>query len=293
MYPAPFRYSAPNSLVEALSLLSEDGDEARVLAGGQSLIPLMKLRLSRPAVLVDLGRVPGLDEISLQDGHLRIGALARHYQVAASPIVRQHAALLADAVRQIADVQVRNCGTAGGAMAFADPSGDWGTAALALDASVVCAGPAGRRTIRARDFFVDIFTSALRPDEILTEILVPIRAAREAGAYLKLVRRHGDRAVCGAAVRVSVDDHQRCTDVAIGLTAMGPTPIRATDAESILQGQRLTREAIEAAAHAAAASTDPSADLGASAAYKREVAKTLVQRALAQATSGDGDKGAH
>lgn len=293
MYPAPFRYAAPNSLDEALSVLGEDGDEARVLAGGQSLIPLMKLRLSRPAVLIDLGRVPGLDGIALQDGHLRIGALARHYQVAGSPAVRQHAALLSDAVRQIADVQVRNCGTAGGAMAFADPSGDWGTAAMTLDASVVCAGPAGRRTIKARDFFVDIFTSALRPDEIITEILIPVRAAPEAATYLKLVRRHGDRAVCGAAVRLHVDGDLRCTDVAIGLTAMGPTPIRAADAESILQGERLTPEAIEAAAHAAAAATDPSADLGASAAYKREVAKTLVQRALVQATSGGGNKGAH
>ena len=293
MYPAPFRYAAPTSLDEALSALGEGGDEARVLAGGQSLIPLLKLRLSRPAVLVDLGRVPGLDGITLQDGHLRLGALARHYQVASSPLVRRHAPLLANAVGQIADVQVRNCGTAGGSMALADPSGDWGTAALTLDASVVCVGPAGRRSIKASDFFVDMFTTALRPDEIITEVMVPVRAADGAGIYLKLVRRHGDRAICGVAVRARVDSDQRCTDVAIGLTAMGPTPIRATDAESLLHGQRLTREVVEAAADAAVAVTDPLADLGGSAAYKREVAKTLVQRALARATSGDGNEGGH
>ncbi|HJS27758.1 MAG TPA: xanthine dehydrogenase family protein subunit M [Actinomycetota bacterium] len=279
MLPSRFDYHRPESLDEALRLLAEL-DDAKVLAGGQSLIPVMKLRLSAPEHLVDINRVPGLDGIEESGGALRVGALARHNQVAASDVVARYP-MLAAAAPQIADPIVRNLGTMGGSLAHADPAGDWGAVMLAAGASVVARSARGEREIPMTEFLVDVFTTSLEADEILTEIRVPARA-RAGGTYLKLERKVGDFATVGAAVQVELSNGT-IGRAGIALTGVGSTNVHATEAEASLAGAEPTEGAFAEAARLAAASTNPISDVRGSAEYKRHMVEVFVRRGLATA----------
>jgi carbon-monoxide dehydrogenase medium subunit len=288
MYPPPFEYAAPESLDQALALLAEHGDEAKLLAGGQSLIPLLKLRFAAPAMLVDLGRIPGLDTIEERDGALIVGALARHAVLAAHPLLARRYPLMASAAPQIADPLVRNLGTIGGSLAHADPAGDWGSVMLALGAEVVARSKAGERTIPIAEFFHGALTTALAPGEILTEIRVPAPTGRPGGVYLKLERKVGDFATVGVAVHVEVDDG-RITAAGIGLTAVGPHN-RAVAAGDALRGAvagQATEQSIGGRiaelAELAARTAEPESDIRGSAEYKRHVVRVFVERGLRQA----------
>ncbi len=280
MLPSRFEYHRPATLEEALKLLSEL-DDAKVLAGGQSLIPVMKLRLAAPAHLVDINRVPGLDAIDEADGALRLGALARHNQIAGSDVVARHP-MLAAAAPQIADPIVRNLGTVGGSLAHADPAGDWGAVMLAAGASVLVRSARGERELAMPEFLVDVFTTALEPDEILTQVRVPRPAGSSGGTYLKLERKIGDFATVGAAVQV-VLSNGTISSAGIALTGVGSTNIHATDAEASLAGAEPTEAAFAEAGRLAAAATNPVADVRGSAEYKRHVADVFVRRGLAAA----------
>jgi carbon-monoxide dehydrogenase medium subunit len=282
MYPPPFEYAAPESLEGALDLLAERGDEAKLLAGGQSLIPLLKLRFAAPAMLVDLGRIPGLDAVEEQGGALIIGALARHAVLATHPLLARRYPLMASAAPQIADPLVRNLGTIGGSLAHADPAGDWGSVMLALGAEVVARSKAGTRTIPIAKFFQGALSTALEPGEILTEIRVPAPRGRPGGVYLKLERKVGDFATVGVAVHVEVDDG--CiTAAGIGLTAVGPHNLAvATDAVHYA-GVGHATESIAQIAELAAQTAEPESDIRGSAEYKRHVVRVFVERGLRQA----------
>jgi carbon-monoxide dehydrogenase medium subunit len=287
MYPPPFEYAAPESLDGALALLAEHGDDAKLLAGGQSLIPLLKLRFAAPAMLVDLGRIPGLDAIEERDGALVVGALARHAVLAAHPLLARRYPLMASAAPQIADPLVRNLGTIGGSLAHADPAGDWGSVMLALGAEVVARSKAGRRAIPIAEFFQGALTTALEPGEILTEIRVPAPAGRPGGVYLKLERKVGDFATVGVAVHVEVDGG-RITAAGVGLTAVGPHNLAvATDAlHGAVVGQgggQSVEGSIAEIAELAAQTAEPESDIRGSAEYKRHVVRVFVERGLRQA----------
>lgn len=281
MLPAPFEYHRPSSLEEAVQLLSSL-DEAKVLAGGQSLIPLLKFRFAAPAHLVDVNRVPGLDGIMEEGSVLRIGALVRHNQIASSDLVSARYPVLAAAAPQIADPIVRNLGTVGGSLAHADPAGDWGAVMLAVGASVVARSTRGEREIPIADFLQDIFTTALSSDEILTEVRVPAPAPRAGGAYLKLERKVGDFATVAAAVHVSMDDGT-IGRAGIGLTAVGNKNIEPAEAESALAGKEPNEELFAEAGRLAATASNPVTDVRGSAEYKRHVVEVFVRRGLARA----------
>jgi aerobic carbon-monoxide dehydrogenase medium subunit len=284
MYPAAFDYVAPTTVEETLAILAEGGEDTKVLAGGQSLIPLMKLRLAVPAKLVDINRVPGLDAIEVADGHLHVGAMARHHALAESDVVKTENHTMAAAAPWISDPLVRNLGTIGGSLAHADPQGDWGSVMLACRATMVVRRASGERTVAADDFFVDVFTSALEPDELLTEIHVPRYDGPAGGGYLKLERKVGDYATVAAAVHLQLDaDRTRVSQAGIALTAVGPKNIRATEAEQLLVGESPSDELFAEAAERAAAAADPRTDVRGSADYKRAVVRTFVRRGLAQA----------
>jgi carbon-monoxide dehydrogenase medium subunit len=280
MLPARFEYHRPATLDEALGLLGSLED-AKVLAGGQSLIPVMKLRFAAPSHLVDIGRLPGLDGIETADGVLRIGALARHNQVAASEVIRTHHPLLASTAPQIADPLVRNLGTVGGSLAHADPAGDWGSAMLAAGASVVLHSGRGERELPMSAFLIDIFTTAMEPDEILTEVRAPLPAGL-GGTYLKLERKIGDFATVGVAVQVEMDGGT-IRRAGIGLTGVGSKNIQATEAEASLAGAEPNEDAFANAGRLAAAAADPVADVRGSAEYKRHIVEVYVRRGLARA----------
>lgn len=282
MYPAAFEYVAAETLDQALATLDERGEDAKVLAGGQSLIPLLKLRFAAPAVLVDINRIGGLDELAADDGTLRIGALVRHKQCERSQLLRDRWPVLADAARQISDPIVRNLGTVCGALAHADPQGDWGAALLAVGAEVVARGSSGERTLPLSGFFQGPFTTLLEPGEILTEVRVPDSGARSGGAYLKLERKVGDFATAAVGAQVSFDDgHVRRAGIA--LTGVGMTNIEATEAAQSLVGTTLDDDAIRAAAASAAAAAEPVDDHRGSAEYKRQVVRVFTERALRRA----------
>lgn len=283
MIPPVFTYLAPQTLPEALSLLRTHGEAAKILAGGHSLLPMMKLRLATPEVLIDLGRVPGLDGIREEDGELVIGAMTREAALEASPLVRKRFPILYDTARMIADPQVRNLATVGGNLAHGDPANDHPATMLALGARIVAEGPEGRRTIDVADFFVDFYATALAPDEILVEIRIPLPPPGSGGAYLKLERKVGDYATAGVAAQVTLDGAGRCTRAGIGLTNVGYVPILAVDAAAALTGRPLDEAAIEEAARAAAAAAQPSSDLRGPEAYKRAMVHTLTARALRRA----------
>ena len=282
MFPSQFEYSAPDSLEEALATLGQRADESKVLAGGQSLIPLLKLRFAAPATLIDINRVPGLDAVEESDGHLRIGTLARHNQIASDTLVGERYPTIATAAPQIADPLVRNLGTLGGSLAHADPAGDWGSVMLSLNAEVVARGPSGERIIPIDDFLVDIFTTSLNEDEIVTEVRVPKPEGSYGGTYLKLERKVGDYATVGVAVHLELDG-DTISRVGLGLTAVGSRNLKATSAENALAGNSCSDELFAEAGRLAAETTDPVSDERGPAVYKRAVVETFVKRGLAEA----------
>ncbi len=279
MLPPKFDYSAPRTSDEVLSLLQEHGREAKVLAGGQSLIPLMKLRFASPSLLVDINHVDGLEGIDESNGELRIGTLARHEQLAESSLLGQRYPLIATTAPWIADPISRSLGTIGGSLVHADPAGDWGSVMLALDASVVARTTSGERTIAVKDFFRGPFRSTLEPTEMVTEVRIPAAGANSGGTYLKLERKVGDFATVGVAVQLELDG-DTIRRAGIGLTAVGPKNIQAAAAEESLAGAQPTPEAFDAAAQLAADAADPIDDVRGSAAYKRAVVRAYVRRGL-------------
>jgi carbon-monoxide dehydrogenase medium subunit len=278
MIPAQFDYVAPESLDEALSALSGGGEDAKILAGGHSLLPLMKLRLAAPSLLVDLRRVPGLAGIQRENGTVRIGAMTRHVDVAAGGL-----GLASTAAGTIADPQVRNRGTIGGSLAHGDPASDMPAILLAAEGTVTVRGGGGTREIAAADLFEDFLTTAVGEDEILTEVRIPAMDGYGFG-YQKFNRRQEDWAMVAVCAYVKKAADGSCEDVRIGLTHMGSTPLRATAAEAALRGGPLDAQSIAAAAEQAAEGTDPPADLNASADYKRHLARVLTRRALEDAS---------
>ena len=279
MIPPQFEYSAPETLDEAISLLDEHGADAKVLAGGQSLIPLMKLHLATPAHLVDINRVPGLDQISEDSGFLSIGSLVRESDLDSSEMVRTNYPILHDTTSVIADPLVRNMATVGGNLAHGDPGNDHPATMLALGAQVVARGPGGERTIQVSDLFEGPLLTTLNQGEILTEVRVPTPPAGSGSAYLKLERKVGDYATAGVAAVVTVSDGV-CQKAGIGLTNAGPVPIKATAAESFLQGKTLDDETVREAARLASEEAEPIADLRGSEEYKRDMVRVLTGRAL-------------
>jgi carbon-monoxide dehydrogenase medium subunit len=279
MIPAKFDYYAPTSLGEALKLLSEHAGSAKILAGGQSLIPAMRFRLSTPEVLVDLNKIEGLDYIKEVNGHLAIGALTRESAIDKSSLIQQKYPLLADTAKVIADPLVRNLATMGGNLAHADPANDHPATVLSYGAKVVAVGPKGERTIPIDDFFTGLFENCLEPNEILKEVQIPTPPANSGGAYLKIERKVGDYAVAAVAVQLTLEG-DICKAVRIGLTNVSTVPMRAKSAETILLGNPLTEENIKAASVAAAADSDPTSDLRGTAEYKRDLVRVITKRAL-------------
>jgi aerobic carbon-monoxide dehydrogenase medium subunit len=284
MFPAAFDYRAPTSLDETLSLLEQHGESAKVMAGGQSLIPLLKLRFSRPDLVVDIGRVTGLDAVVRDDGHLAVGALVRHVDIERSKEVAAAAPMMLEAAHWIADPLVRNRGTLVGSICHADPAGDWGSVVLAMHADVVVRSSKGERVIHASEFFTGPLETALKPDEVATEVRIPVGKGRGGGAYLKLERKVGDFATVGVAVHVHLDG-DRIETAGIGLTAVGPTNLKATEAEKALRGKAPSDEVIAEAARLAADEAEPKDDIRGTAAYKKDVVRVFVQRGLKTAVA--------
>ena len=281
MLPSKFEYHRAATLDEALSLLATYTDEAKVLAGGQSLIPLMKLRFASPAHLVDVNHVNGLDGIEERDGSLRIGALVRHNVLADSSIIARYPTI-ASAAPQIADPLVRNLGTIGGSLAHADPTGDLGSVMLALGASVVLKSSSGEREVPISDFLVDTFTTSIQPTEILTEIRVPAAVPRSGGTYMKLERKVGDFATVGVALALTLSNGS-IARAGIAMTGVGLKNLQATDAEASLVGAAPSDEAFAEAGRLAAAASNPVTDVRGPAEYKRHIVEVYVQRGLARA----------
>ncbi|MDE0355921.1 MAG: xanthine dehydrogenase family protein subunit M [Deltaproteobacteria bacterium] len=285
MHPASFGYQAPGSLQEAFALLQEHGEDAKVLAGGHSLLPAMKLRLTQPEVLVDLRRIPGLDGIRVDNDTLVIGALTTHTEVGTSEDVRRLLPGLADTASVIGDLQVRNRGTMGGSVAHADPAADLPVTLTALDASFVLASAAGERIVTADDFFVDFFTTAVEPDEILTAIRIPLPSTPARTSYAKLPHPASGYVVVSAAAALTVDEAGACTGARVVLGGVAGTPHRATGAEAALTGQALTPEVMAAAAEQAADGIDPHADSYADEDYKRHMTVVYTRRAIEAAAA--------
>jgi carbon-monoxide dehydrogenase medium subunit len=289
MYPSRFRYEAPTSLAEAIGLLREAGGEAKVLAGGQSLIPLMKLRFATPELLVDINNIAGLDyHREDADGTLRVGALCRHVTLERSELLRGRQPTMAAAAPLIADPIVRNRGTLVGSLCHADPQGDWASVVLALGGSVVAQGPGGWRSIAMADFVTGPFQSVLEPDEIAVEAVIPPHRGTPAGGYLKLERRVGDFATVGVAVALETSGGT-VTRAGIALTGVGGSTIAATEAQQALTGQPLSSPVIDRAAELAAAAARPRTDHRGSAEYKRHIVSTFVTRILTQAGPGQDE----
>lgn len=278
MIPAAFDYTAPATVDQALAALAEAGEEAKILAGGQSLLPVLRLRMAAPELLIDLRKIEELQGISLDGDRVRIGAMVTHHDVVHDPVVAEHLALLARTEETVADPQVRHRGTLGGALAHADPAGDLGAVAVALDAEFELAGPGGRRTVGAADFFVDYFTTALGEDEILVAIRFPSYAGWGAH-YEKFTRVAQSWSIVSAAAAVKVSGGI-IEAARVGLTNMGAVPIRATTVEAALVGGPATKDAITAAAQAAADGTSPVDDTSAAADYREHLARVLTGRAV-------------
>ncbi len=278
MIPSSFDYVAPATVAEALSALAAGGEDAKVLAGGQSLLPILRMRLNSPSVLVDLGRIEALRGIRDEGDALTLGAMTAYADVLASPLVRDHAALLAEAVARVADPQIRHRGTVGGALVHADPAGDVGAPMLALDAEFVVVGPAGERRVSAGDFFEDLFQTAVGEGELLTAVRVPKHTGWGAH-YEKFVRVSQQWSIVGVAATVRIEG-DRIAEAKVGLTNMGATPLRARGVEAALVGATATEEAVRAACAGAAEGTDPPSDLNGDAAYRRHLATVLTRRAV-------------
>lgn len=285
MYPGRFEYHAPSTIDEAISILERYGDEAKILAGGQSLIPLMKLRFASPRALVDINRIQGLDQLYEDDGFLTIGALVRHADCERSELLRGRYGVLGDAAPQISDPIVRNRGTVAGSLAHADPQGDWGSALLAAGAQVQAQGPDGTRTISTEELFEGPFTTTLEPTEIITLVQVPDPGPLAGGTYLKLERKIGDFATVGVAAHVSFDNG-KIGRAGIALTGVGPRNLRANAAEEALTGAELNDASIAEAAKLAADAAEPRDDVRGSAEYKRNVVRVFTARALRRIAEG-------
>ena len=280
MYPQKFEYLCPETLEDAIELLSRYGSEARVLAGGQSLIPLMKLRLASPKYLIHLGGIQGLSAIEERSGMICLGALTLYAEIEESSLVKSKLPILHDAVSMIGDVQIRNLGTLGGNLAHADPAGDLAPVLLALDAQVNTVGASEKRTLKIQELIVDAYSTDLESDEVVTQVLVPVPQKGSGGAYLKFERRAGDFAVASVGVQVSLKKDGTCRDIAVGLGAVGITAIRARQAEALLRGKQVDDALAKSAAAEAAAAADPFSDIRGSAEYKRHLVGVLFQRAL-------------
>jgi len=284
--PASFRYAAPRSISDAVDLL-RTYEDAKILAGGHSLLPLMKLRLANPPVLVDINRIPGLAYIreDAEIGRLRVGALARHIDFEHSDLIRERYPLLWDTARGIGDPLVRNRGTMAGAVAHADPAADWPAALLAAEAEVVASGPDGERVIEIRDLYIAILTTVLQPHELVTEVRVPLAVPRSGGAYEKLERKVGDYAVIGVGAQITLDESGNIGEAGIGLCNAGPTSIKAIDAEEFLAGKPVAPDNINEAARLAMEASDPVDDDRGPVDYKRAMVRELTRRALRRAVT--------
>jgi aerobic carbon-monoxide dehydrogenase medium subunit len=283
MIPAAFDYHAPSTIGDATALLAKLGEDAKILSGGQSLIPLMKLRLASPAHLVDINGIPGLAYLREAEGVLRIGGLTRESELEESDLIRARYPLLHDTSKVIADPLVRNLATVGGNLAHGDPANDHPATMLALGAELVVVGAKGERRIPIGSFFTGPFATSLKPDEILVEIRVPAPARHSSGAYLKLERKVGDFATAAVAAQLTLGAGGTCDQVGIGLTNVGLAPIKATKAEAALRGEKLDEATIRRAAELAAEASEPAADLRGSVEYKRDLVRVLTARALRRA----------
>ena len=280
MIPPPFEYLNPNNLSEAISLLQKHGEHAKILAGGHSLIPAMKLRFAMPEYLIDIGEIDDLDYIREEKGELRIGAMTRESSLENSDLIINKFPLILDTAQMIADPQVRNMATVGGNLAHGDPGNDHPATMIALRAIIQAEGPNGTREIGIDDFFPDFFTTALKADEILTEIRVPISNFKSGGSYQKIERKVGDYAAAAVACQINIDSSGAIQQIGIGLTNVGQTPIRSTSAESLLRGKIPTNDLINEAGQLAASDSDPSTDLRGNAEYKKVILCELTQRAI-------------
>ena len=283
MIPPAFEYLRPTTIPEAIALLQQYGEDAKILSGGQSLIPMMKLRIARPAYLVDINRILGLSYVREEGGLLKIGGLTREADLEASPLIRSKYPILVDTTRVIADPQVRNLATVAGNLAHGDPANDHPATMLALGAQVVATGSHGERVIPIEAFFVSLFSTALEQGEILTEIRIPLPPPRSGGAYFKLERKVGDFATAAVAAQVTLDNTGTVQRAGIGLTNVGPTPIKAKKAEDFLRGKKPDPPNIEQAARLAADEAQPSSDLRGPAEYKKGLVKELAKRSLSRA----------
>ena len=280
MIPPSFEYLTPSKISDAIAMLQKHGEEAKILAGGHSLIPAMRLRLSEPGYLIDISGIQGLDYILEESGQLRIGAMTREASLEESQIVRENFPILLDTVKMIADPSVRNLATVGGNLAHGDPANDHPATMLALGAIITVEGPNGSREIGIDDFFPDFFTTALEPEEILTEIRIPSPPSGSVGAYLKIERKVGDYAAAAVACQLNIDSGGSIQNIGIGLTNVGSTPIRASSAEQLLQGKNPDEKMIAEAGRLSAADSEPMEDLRGSAEYKRALVDELTQRAI-------------
>ncbi len=275
-----FEYVVPASLGEAVNLLQKHAGRAKILAGGHSLIPMMKLRLAAPEFLIDIGRIPELSYIKEDSGKVRIGALTTHYAIETSDLIRRRLPALADAAGLIGDVQVRNKGTIGGSLAHADPAADYPASILAFDATIVTLGPKGERQIPASKFFIDMLTTALEPNEIVREIQVPVKGGKTGSAYLKMAQKASGFAICGAAAVVELDGSAVLSNVAIGITGIGNHAFRASKTEDALQGQKPSADVLKKACESASDGVLALDDIHASADYRLDLARIYARRAL-------------
>ena len=282
MYPSKFDYLAPTTIDEALAVLAEKGPEIKILAGGQSLVPMMKLRLANPPALLDINRLPGLDSIGESNGQLTIGALVRHNHVVKSDAVKAGNHTVTAAAPWVSDPIVRNLGTVCGSLAHHDPEGDWASVMLATGADVVLKSTQGERVLPITDFCVDMFQTLCRPDELVTEVRVNKHTARGGGDYQKLERKVGDYATVGVATSLELDEHGRIATAGIALTSVYPHNLKVTDAEILLRGKPPSAELFKEAAAIASAACDPADDHRGSAAYKRHVVGIFTERGLAR-----------
>jgi carbon-monoxide dehydrogenase medium subunit len=288
MIPQSFEYYRPETLPEAVALLEQHGDAAKILSGGQSLIPMMKVRLARPEYLIDINQIADLHYIKEDAGYLRIGGLTREADLESSDLIRSRYPIIFDTASLIADPLVRNMATIGGNLAHGDPANDHPATMLALGAEIIAVGPRGQRSIPVKDFFLSVFTTALEHGDILTEIRIPIPPPGSGGAYFKLERKVGDFATVGVAAQVTLDAAGICQEAGIGLTNVGATPIKANRAEDFLRGKLLDESNIDQSAQLAAKAAQPSSDLRGPAEYKVAMVKELTRRALTRARKRTG-----
>jgi carbon-monoxide dehydrogenase medium subunit len=284
MIPAPFEYAAPQTLGEAIRLLSSEGEEAKLLAGGHSLLPMMKLRLANPKILIDLRRISGLSGIRREGDQIVIGALTTHYEIESSALLKEVCPLLPETARAIGDVQVRNRGTIGGSLAHADPAADLPAAILALGGELRLTGSDDQRWVKGEDFFLGLMTTALKPTQIITEIRVPVLAGAVGTAYLKIAQKASGFAIVGVAVWVKVED-KACTDIGVGVTGLGAKPFRAKEVEKKLWGKRVDHTFLDADASHVDRGIDPLDDIHASARFRAHLARVLTDRAIHEAIS--------